>query len=334
MSDFWQQPWPVTTLVTHERPHLDELSACLALRREGRERFPGIENSTLAIFNPAYHLDHRSEEEWLQEENTLFIGVRSGRFDDHPHERFSTRCALTLVLEHLGLVDHEGWSRLNEEVLHEDRKGTKFDLHLARLVKSVNRFADLHATLNLVELTLGSYLRCQTSYQEALGLVRLASATTVRNRSFNTNLTLCWIDNCDNEDFSRAARSRCDRGGLEAALVIQRNQRGNVHLSSNHYLGVLDLSWLIGKLRLEEQVARADMVEVNESKLQADGDDHFWYHQRDGASAYNGSLCYPHVEPTRVPLETIVKLATQHLGHLKLQPQGAGAIRKLESMRT
>lgn len=315
--------WPVTTIVTHERPHLDELAAIWALRHWGPQRYRGIEGARIEFFDQAVHLDDRSEDAWLGD-GYLFIGVRGGRFDDHPHERFPEDCAFTLVLKDLEIIDKHrvirdpAITKIVRDVLTEDRKGSPCSLHLAAIIKARHRILPWQDTVRDAELSLEALYEQQRSFYEAVEVVRNSSPISVVNRPSGRRLVLVVAES-DNEDISAAARWK---EGAHAALVVHRHpdkpdgSGGITYISTNHFLGIGKLGWLAIELRRAEQEAKGEITVCDRKRLSADGvlpEVPEWYHHQAAGQLYNGSLTALHVPRTRLSLETITQLCVSFL---------------------
>lgn len=301
--------WPIHTIVTHPRPHLDELAAVWAARRFGEERYPGVEGASLEFFNPETHLDGRSEEEW-RGEGYLFIGVRGGRFDDHPHHRFPSDCAFTLLLKELGKMEDPGVQKLARDVLTEDRNGAPSSLHLASIIKAKHRVVGILDTVKDVDLSLEALYAQQRSFQEAVDIVRKSSMISVHNRRSERPLILVVAES-ENPDISPAARWK---EGAHAALVVHRHPvhsdgtGGTTYISANDHLGIQNVGWLAKELRWAEQKQKGEIVIRDQRLLWADGvlpEVPEWYHHQVAAQIYNGSLTAPHVPRTRLSLKQI-----------------------------
>lgn len=141
--------------VTHSEPHEDELCSIVAARQCGTHFFRGAEKAIIVPHDRAIHDDGRTEQEWREQEHVVFIGVREGEFDDHPHTEFPHECAFTLVTRKLGLHDIPSWSWLDRQILHEDRNGTRYKDHLAWIIKHANRFYPLNAVETIVRGAMG-----------------------------------------------------------------------------------------------------------------------------------------------------------------------------------
>lgn len=302
---------PIHTIVTHVRPHLDELAAIWALRQFGEKKYPGADKAKIVWFDPAEHLDDRSEAQWLGE-GYLFLGVRGGEFDDHPHERFPDDCVFTLVLEALGKHEDPSLDELAHHVLSEDRNGAPHALHVAQVIKHLHRSASFDQVLSFAEIALTALWERQKSFLEVLDVVRRPEhLQVVLNEITGREFVLCVVES-DNEDVSVAARDK--RNGPDAALVVQKNSRGHIYISSSHRQGVCDITPLVIELRGAEQELQHFGPQVEDVE-QLGGDGMFlgWYHQRQAAAAFCGSLTSPHQPASEIGLGEIRNMAVWFL---------------------
>lgn len=309
--------WQIMRIVTHERPHLDELAAIWALREFGRQRYPGVDRAKIEFYTRKEHRDERGEAEWLGA-GYLFVGVGGGRFDDHPHDRFPNDCALTLVAKDLGIAEDPGLKSIIRAVLQEDRHGSGGDLHLASVIKARHRAVPLDETVQDVARSLGALYLKQRSFYAAGEIVRQSSPREVRHQQTGRTLVLVVAES-DNEDISAAARWK---EGAHAALVVHRHHptsgdlAGTTYISANTQMGIRNLSWLVQELRMAEQEAKGEVLVRDVDRLIADGElpeVEEWYHHKDAAQIYNGSLTSPHTPRTRLSLETIARICMQFL---------------------
>lgn len=126
--------------IVHARPHFDELTAVQALgfTPAGNEVFPDFRRAGLELHNPAIHDDGRSEDAWLKD-GVIFVGVRNGWADDHPHQKNPGECTFTLVTELLGLNSLPEWAWLGRRVYNADRNRVDA-YHFANVVKMLTRY--------------------------------------------------------------------------------------------------------------------------------------------------------------------------------------------------
>lgn len=318
-----EQSWPVQWVITHPRQHLDEYAARWALNRFGASRYPGVDRAKVVEFVPKIHVDGRSEMEWLGD-GYLFVGCGGGRYDDHPHERFPNDCAFTLVLKDFGVAGDPALAELRRHILNEDRNGAPHPLHLALVLKQLHRLLGDSDVDNIAMMSLEALYLQQVSFQKALASVQNpACQARVHNRPNREDLVLVVIEN-DNEDVSRAARSK---EGPNAALVLQRNTQGQTYISGNTRLGARDLSSLVETIRTSEQEAQEEVLVVDRDRLRADGalaEIPEWYMLTGNGGAgqiFNGSLTAPEVPQTKLTTEKLQELCIAFLHSCSLDPR-------------
>lgn len=322
-----EKTWPVGWVITHLRQHLDEYAARWALNRFGTTRYPRIDRAKVVEFDPRTHVDGRSEMEWLGD-GYLFVGCGGGRYDDHPHDHFPDDCAFTLVLKDLGVADDPALAELKRHILFEDRNGAPHPLHLALVIKQLHRLLGDADIDNIVMTSLEALYLQQVSFQDALVIVRNPRCQVhVHHRSSGEDLVLVVVEDCDNEDVSRAARAKGI--GLNAALVVHRNVEGHTYISGNTRIGTRDLSALVETLRTAEQEAKDEVIVVERDLLRSEGilsDIPEWHHLAGNGGAgqiFNGSLTAPEVPRTRLSTPQIQEYSIAFLRSCRLDPKGA-----------
>lgn len=324
-----RQAFPVHTVVTHRRQHLDEYAALWALRRWGTACYPGIEGAEVVEFDPAAYLDGRSETEWMGD-GYLFVGVGGGRYDDHPHDRFPNDCAFTLVLHDLGVNADPALNELKRHILYEDKNGGAHPLHIALVIKQLHRVAGEADIDRFAMLSFEALYLQQTSFQEALRVVLDPGCQkTAQNRSSGDALKLVVVENNDNEDVSRAARSK---DGPNAALVLHRSTWGSTYIAGSTRLGTRDLTSLVECLRQGELTARGETTAVDRSLLRSEGtitdDEGVWYFLHGGNTGagqiFNRSLTTPGAPQTKLTTEQITEHCIGFLRSVRLDPRSGG----------
>lgn len=323
------QKFPVHTFVTHVRPHLDELAAIWALRQFGEERYPGAKQARVVAYDPAEHQDDRSEAQWLGD-GFLFLGVRGGDFDDHPHERFPQDCVFTLVLKAVGRRDDLSLDELAYHVLVEDRNGAPHALHVAQIIKLLHRIEHPDEVLRFAEMALTALWERQKSFLKTRDVVgRPENLQIVRNEAAGRDFVLCVVES-DSEDASAAARDK--RNGPDAALVVQKNSRGHIYISSSRRQGVCDITPLVVELRSAEQELQHFGPRVDDiEQLGADGMFLGWYHQHQAAAAFCGSLTAPHQPVSKIDLGEIRNMAVWFLATFEpVEPKPRNGARSRE----
>ncbi len=317
-----RQVWEIQEVVTHPHLHLDECGALWAGERFGEDLFPRLLQAKLTFFERHVHLDDQSEMSWLQK-GVLFLGVRGGMFDDHPHEQYPEHCTMTLMMSYLGVDQDPALQKVERHVFVADRRPGMHPFHLANLVKDAHRSLSVPDIYQHVQAFLESQYLAERGFQEALTIVRTRGERKLvqSRRHPKVSLTLYVSDGEDNEDLAKAARHT---DGAHAALVILKKTTGHVYIVGTDQFIKNSLAPLAAQLRLAEQEARGH-VESTDLEDLAVPDEHplvrewFLFH----GQLMNGSLTAPDVPPTKIMLSRIVSEATAFLEHAELQPRMA-----------
>lgn len=127
-------------ILTHRRPHLDEIATILRLRMCGEKVYPGIKTAEVRYL-ATQHLPGFLTPKGMERRGVLAVGVGGGDLDEHPtknHARKENECAATLLenkLWHGGIEKDDRWYRILDEVSHCDRTAQVKPTQLANLVK-------------------------------------------------------------------------------------------------------------------------------------------------------------------------------------------------------
>ena len=127
----------ITKIITHNRPHVDELVALMLLRRfrEGEQEFPGVATAEISFLTTGELPQGKTAKDFP---DTIFLGCGGGEFDEHAtsqKERVVGECCATLVAKKLGIENNHGLQKILTFVKSEDLKGTKVKNELPMIVK-------------------------------------------------------------------------------------------------------------------------------------------------------------------------------------------------------
>jgi len=316
----------IRIVVTHKRPHQDELFAWQLAAECGQDYFPGISDADQQAFDPGVHLDGRAETAWLAE-GVLFLGCRGGMFDHHPHEKFPDDCTFTLMAAYLGVEGDPAVRWLARYVLQADHNSTSHPLLFSEVLKHLYRKLPANDVVLLARTVCACLYETQRDFFAAAAIVRAAKrlvaadveslrlapeegcAIPVVHGRTGKVVTL-FVANTDNEHLSAAARAK--DAGLNAALVIHRHG-DHTYISANKRLLASDLRELIAALRCAEQAAAGNVVTRDPERLRAEGtipEVPEWCYQY---GIFNGSLTHPNVPRSKLPLAKIAAEAVTFL---------------------
>ena len=127
----------ITEIVTHFRPHADELVALMLLKdfKEGEEKFPGVSNAKISFLSTGGLPEGKTASNFPDK---IFLGIGGGIFDEHRtdiKEREEDETCTTLVSKYLGLDKDLGLERIIYFVKEDDLHGSKVKDGLSVMIK-------------------------------------------------------------------------------------------------------------------------------------------------------------------------------------------------------
>ncbi|MBM3331647.1 hypothetical protein FJY68_07335 [candidate division WOR-3 bacterium] len=312
------------SILTHERPHIDEIVAIWLLRRFGEQRFPGISTAAVTFTSLRKLAEAGLKPEEYEAKGTLLLGIGGGRFDEHPtleEGRKAGDCATTLVAKELGVSEDPSLAKILRFVRAADVEGNASPFDISYVVKLLHprHPDDPHRVIEWALVAI------EAKYQEQLRFF------TVVKPEFDTKakveeiavgkkrLRIVSIDS-DEDGIHKYARSEY---GARAAVVIQRRAAGNVAIFGNKQAGV-DLREAAKLIRLAEREAkRRDPSPSDDPRLLEEGyapGAEEWFYHRQGQMLLNGSLTQADVPATRLSLERITELVKVGVDPARVKP--------------
>lgn len=314
----------IEKVLTHERPHLDEIVAIWLLYRFGEKMFPGVSESAhpdaIQYFKTGGQLPNGKTSADYENEGLLLIGVGGGRFDEHPSEsgeRKKEQCAATLVAEALGLSNKPEFEKILKMTSDNDLKGSADPFGIAYIAKSMHdQGVDPSAVLRWVFFALDVKCAEQRKFHYETYL-EFSVAASIKKISgpFGSDISIAVIKS-DNSQMSNFARSKY---GGEVSIVLQRRSTGNVAITNNQKFGI-KMTDLIRIIRVAERKSKGITTPMDWKSLEAEGRvegaEEWWYQEKTGA-ILNGSPTASDVPPTRLSNKEIVELIK-----ISMNPQG------------
>ncbi len=296
------------TILTHEGPHLDEITAIWLLRRFGEKKFPGIGTAKVVYTGAGGGIPGGQTPEECERDGVLCIGVGGGRFDEHPTTdggRKQDECAATLVAGAIGVAGDPALGRILKYVVKNDLKGVGQPFDLAYLVKALHQqYSD-----NPEKVMEWAITGLEVKYNEQSSFVsageefrRTAKVEEILGPGGKT-FKMAVITS-DNGQMNKFARSEA---GGQAAIIIQKRSSGNVQIYTNKHFG-LTLYDVAQMLRFAEQRKKGAVLTDDWRELAAEGKvegAEEWFYHHGGQMLLNGSLTASDVPPTQLPLEQI-----------------------------
>lgn len=310
----------ITKIVTHFRPHFDEMLAIWLLRRFGGKKMPGVREAPVC-FVDAGIIPPQGADVLEREAGELWIGVGGGRFDEHPNatrERAQNECAATLVANALGIQDAPQLQEILRFARKKDLNGGGHAFDIGKVAEQMHRYQPPEMVMNWVFCALDVKFRTQKEFWgvTAQEFKNNATLTTIDGPS-GENITLATITS-DNEDVAKFARmSGCD-------VIVLGSSRGLVQIFRKG-TSKIDLTPVTRTLRIEERRVNnlPDPEPPDWTALSAEGRVdgaevwHFFISQNGNGgtqSILNGSLSAPNATPTKLGLARVSELVQITLG--------------------
>ena len=313
------------TIITHKRPHLDEISAIWLLRKFGDSKFPGVSIAKIEYWSGGNAPDGRNAEEY-EKDGILLLGVGGGRFDEHPNAdegRKKDECAFTLVAKSLEVYDDLALERIIKFVTNNDLRGSIQPFDLAGIIRSYQE----QNSDNQEAITQWISFGLDVAYEKQRLFVatekEFKQAAKIEEIPGPNGKTLKMVTIVsDNEQMAQFARSE---QGCKAAIVIQKNTAGNVAILTSQKFG-LALFDVARMIRLAEQLRKGKIVTADWKTLSSegkiDGAEEWFFHHKLQA-LLNGSLTAPDTPPTKIPLDVIGETVRVGLNPDSFEPERA-----------
>lgn len=292
-------------LVTHIRPHLDEIFAILLMRQCGKEKYPGVDMAEIRFVESGNGL-------LPYEANCLYIGVSSDapngdKFDEHSiggRPRKEGHSSASLVACDLGIEKMPEIRKLLECITSEDLSGGAGFMDLSAYVKLLYNGLDPMQVVDWATVALRARLNEQSELHDERNVKefdRLVKTTTISSGGKPMKIGVIETDN--------TLASKCSRmRGFN--LLIQKSTDGHVQIFPSRKDN-LDMRDVVRMLRLEElEIAQKVGYVSDWTALEAESyeDCPLWYFLVEGGLVMNGSLTRKDVPVTAISLDRILQI--------------------------
>lgn len=305
----------VKAIILPTRPQPDTLAAIFLLKRFGKDKFPGVEDAPVEVWQTLPKNKTAAE----LEENYILIDIGGGKFDHHDQKSKTT--ASRLVADYLEISDDASIAKLLEYAYRDDvfGKGTvsedpidrAFGLSAIIYTLSKNLPQNPQKVVDIILPILISHhneelRRTKELPAEFQKQVETGAARTLEVKQRGKKLKVVFIDS-DSPSMSGYLRSQ---NGGKFDVVAQRSQTGHVNILTRQAKHI-DLRSLAVVLRLEEISARGRSVELSPADLSRTArvkEIPEWYYDRATNTIQNGGVNPKEVEPTAIPWEKMPQL--------------------------
>jgi len=324
----------VSTIATHEKPHLDEIVAIWLLKKFGEKKFPGISKAKITYWDTGGETpDNRPAEEY-EKKGTVLIGIGGGRFDEHPNNgnpRKEGECTATLVAKVLQIENDPSLEKILAFTLNNDLKAAAHPFDLAYITKLMHQQYPDNPGKVITWVIAGLEVKYQEQYQffndTKKEFDKLAVIEKIPGPSKRV-LTLVSITT-DNEQMNKFARSNF---GCNADIIIQKNSSGNVQIFSNQKKGKLTFYDVVQMIRLTEQKAKGKIITSDWKNLAAEGKvegAEEWYYFEKGQMLLNGSHTARNIPATKLTMEEIKKIVKIGVNPIAFEPSRTNKCQKI-----
>lgn len=298
-----KRPWPVKLIVTHNRPHFDEVLAIFMLKKWGEDFFPGVGEAEVEAWSEGGMLDiykkaGKTADDLLREEKVLAVGTCGGMFDEHGKE--APTCA-HLVVEYLGITAKPELQQILQFCKRVDHDGHSMPFDIHSLIKTMYDFYGdqddgLQVVLNWAMQAIEGYVYGQQQFFTC----ELEFART--GRIIEGPIRITAVES-DNPQMNKWIRWKFD----SPEVIIQRRATGHTAIFTVPKKKPVEIRDIVRIVRTKELLKR----KIPPSSWQAleigglSADCPCWYFYPEGGQLLNGSLTASEVEPTRLSLTEI-----------------------------
>jgi len=290
----------ISAIVTHRKPHLDEILAILLLQEFGAKLYPGIADAKLLYWGhgPETFEGFLSKNK-CRREDVLSVGVGGGPFDEHQSgsegKRTKGECAATLVAKVLGIEHDAALQKVLKYVRREDERGEEYPFGLATIVKDLHQCYDENP--DEVVQTVLTILRAKISRNVMFANISPEEFAKVSkmekiNGPHGGQLTMTTVTS---DDRMMVSYAKSVSGG-SAHIVLNQTSQGHVRIFTAKR-AALNLAEVHRVILIAEEGERRKRGEPEAASR--------WYYHEEAQSLLNGSLTAPEVLPTLLSLETL-----------------------------
>jgi len=305
-------------IIIPTRPHPDVIVAIFLLIKFGQEKYPGIKDASIDIWQELPAGDTNLS---LEKKGVLLLDVGGGKFDHHKTGKNLSQ----LIAEDLGITAESSIAKMLAYAERDDKHGLgtvsadSLDkaFGLSGLVSALNKtITDPEKIVKIVLPLLEAHCaeekrRTQELPQEFENKLKEGKAEIFEVKQGKKNLKVVVLES-DNLSMAGWLKSA---GGLKADVVCQKNSAGFTNILTKQ-LKMVDLRWPAAYLRKAEAELRNRKLTYLTFDLMKPGkiqDVPEWYYDTATNSVLNGGASPKGILPTAIPLETIEEILKESL---------------------
>lgn len=305
-------------IIIPTRPHPDVIVGIFLLIRFGEQKYPGIKNASIDIWQ---ELPAGDTIESLNEKGILLLDVGGGKFDHHNSGKnlaqlvaedleISKDPALAKILAYAERDDKHGLGTVSTDILDKA-------FGLSGLVAALNKTEENpEKIVKIVLPLLNAHLteekrRTEEMPKEFEKKLNEGKAEVFEVKQGKKNLKVVVLES-DNLSMAGWLKSA---GGQRADVVCQKKSSGFTNILTKP-LKMVDLRWLAAYLRKAESELRERKLLCSTFDLMSPGkveEIPEWYYDRATNSVLNGGASPKGILPTAIPLDTITEILKEAL---------------------
>jgi hypothetical protein len=305
-------------IIIPTRPHPDVIVGIFLLIKFGLEKYPGIKDASIDIWQALPAGETNSS---LENKGVLMLDLGGGRFDHHN----TGKNLAQLVAEDLGVSKDSSIAKLLAYAERDDKHGLGTVSNdaldkafgLSGLVAALNKtITDPEEIVRIVLPLLEAHVneekrRTQELPEEFEKKTKEGKAVVFEVKQSKKNLKVVVLES-DNLSMPGWLKSA---GGLKADVVCQRNSAGFTNILTKP-MKMVDLRWPAAYLRKAEAELRNRKLTCSTFDLMQDGktpEIPEWYYDLATNSVLNGGASPRGILPTAIPLETVIDILKEAL---------------------
>ena len=305
-------------IIIPTRPHPDVIVGIFLLTKFGQEKYPGVKNASIEIWQELPAGDTNLS---LEQKGVLLLDLGGGKFDHHNTQKNLSQ----LIAEDLGISADPSVAKILTYAERDDKHGLGTISNdpldkafgLSGLIASLNKTEDDHEKIVKIVLPLleahhtEEKRRTQELPQEFENKLKEGKAEVFEVKQGKKNLKVVVLES-DNLSMAGWLKSS---GGQRADVVCQKGNSGFTNILTKP-LKMVDLRWLAAYLRKAEAEMRDRRLTCSTFDLMKEGkiqEIPEWYYDRATNSVLNGGATPKGILPTAIPLETIKEILKEAL---------------------
>jgi hypothetical protein len=305
-------------IIIPTRPHPDVIVGIFLLTKFGTEKYPGIKDASIDIWQELPAGDTNLS---LEQKGVLLLDLGKGKFDHHDTQKNLAQ----LIAEDLGIASDPSVAKILNYAERDDKHGlgtiSKDPLDkafgLSGLIASLNKTETDHEKIVKIVLPLleahhaEEKRRTQEIPQEFEKKLAEGKAEIFEVKQSKKNLKVVVLES---DNLSMAGWLKSVQG-QKADVVCQRKTSGFTNILTRP-MKMVDLRWLAAYLRKAEAEMRDRKLLCSTFDLMKDGkiqEVPEWYYDRATNSVLNGGASPRGILPTAIPMETVIDILKEAL---------------------